>query len=76
VNPKTKNKTAATASLADEARRLVDTAAKQPGVAELCRVYEAWQRYDQVFQTHHRLTAAKQIVSISNSSGPALRQVI
>jgi len=47
----------------------------QPGVSELLKVYESWQRFDRISETHNRLFAAQHIVSISSSSGPVLRQV-
>ena len=72
---KTKTKTTVRVSPTDEARRLIEAAAKQPGIADLIRVYESWQRFDQVFEVHNRLIAAKHIVSTSSSSGPILRQV-
>ena len=74
MKTKARTKTTSPASRAEEARRLVEAAGKQPGVAELCKVYEAWQRFSQVSEAHNRLMATKQIVSTSSSSGPLLLQ--
>lgn len=70
VKTKTKTKTSPPASLAEEARRLIEAAAKQPGVADLFKVYESWQRFEEIFEVHNRLTAAKHVVSTSSSSCP------
>jgi hypothetical protein len=56
----------------NEARRLVESATEQPGVAELFKVYESWQWFDQVFETQNRLLAPKQLVTTSSSCDPVL----
>jgi hypothetical protein len=70
-----KTETATRKSLADESRRLIEKAAKQPGVAELLKVYKSWQQFDEVLEIHNRLMATKHIVSISSSSNPVLHRV-
>ena len=59
----------------DETNRLIQAAARQPGVAELLSVYESWRRFDEVFEAHNQFMATKHVVSTSSSSGPVLRQV-
>jgi hypothetical protein len=54
------------------AQRLIEAAAKQPGITELVRVYQTWQRFDQVLDMQRQLTATKRVVSTSISSAPAL----
>jgi hypothetical protein len=59
---------------ADESHRLIENAMKKPGVAELFRVYEAWQRFEQVSALHDQFTSTKQIVTLSTSSYPVVLQ--
>ncbi len=61
-----------TVTSAQKASRLIKAAAEQPGVAELFKVYEAWQRFDQVSETQSRLLAPKQLVTTSSSCDPVL----
>jgi len=75
VKTKAETKAVTPAAPVDEARRLIDSAARQPGVVELFKVYESWQRFDRVFEVHNRIVAAKQVVSTSSSCGPMLRQL-
>lgn len=70
-----KTKTKHPASPAEEARQLIEAATKHPGVADLFKVYESWQRFDEVLEVHNRLTAPKHLVSTSSSSCPVLRQL-
>ena len=72
-DPKTKK---SAASLESEARSLIETAAKQPGIAELLRVYDSWRQFDTALEAHNRLVAPKQVVSSSSSSDPVLRQLL
>ena len=69
---KTNTQKAAQSSDAGETRRLIEAAARQPGVAELFKVYEVWQKFDQVFETQSQFMAPKQFVSTSSSSVPAM----
>ena len=55
---------------AEETQRLIEAATKQPGVAELLRVYQTWQKFERMSDMHGRLAAARQIIWASNSSGP------
>jgi hypothetical protein len=70
-----RTKTATHKSLADESRRLIEKAARQPGVVELLKVYKSWQQFDEVLEAHNRLMATKHIVTISSSSDPVFHQV-
>lgn len=55
---------------AHEVSRLIKAAAEQPGVAELFKVYEAWQRFDRVCESQNRLLAPKQLITTSSSCDP------
>ena len=72
---KTKNKAKAHASPTDEPGRLIKAAMKKPGVAELFKVYESWQKFEQVIEVHNQFAGANQIVSISSSSDPVLHHL-
>ncbi len=56
---------------ARETERLIRAATRHPGVAELLRVYKAWQAFDQVLEAQNQVAAVKQTVSASSSSLPA-----
>ena len=72
---KTKTKTDTSSGSVDESRQLIESAMKKPGVAELFKVYDSWQRYEQVYELHNQFTATKQIVTISSSSDPVVHQL-
>ena len=55
--------------------RLMEEAAKKPGVAELFRVYESWQVFDQASRINSQFTATQYVVSVSNSSTPLISPV-
>jgi hypothetical protein len=50
--------------------RLMEEAAKKPGVAELFRVYESWQVFDQVSRISGQFTGSQYVVSASSFSTP------
>jgi hypothetical protein len=60
---------------AENFERMIEEAVKKPGVAELFRVYESWQMFDQVSRITSQFTGTQYMVSASTSSGPMLHQL-
>ena len=59
----------------DEAQSIIDAASKQPGVAELLKVYESWRSFESVRDVYVQATTPQQVISLSSSSAPVLRHV-
>ncbi len=70
MKAKTTPRKHAAEAAARETERLIQAATQHPGVAELLKVYKAWQAFDQVFEAQNQVTAVKQTVSASSSSLP------
>ena len=59
----------------EDFERLMEEAVKKPGVAELFKVYESWQMFDQAARINNQITATQYVVSASSSSTPPINPV-
>lgn len=61
---------------AEALTELIEQARRQPGVAELMEVYEGWQSVDEAARPYLQTMATRQIVSLSDNSGPCVREMM
>jgi len=54
---------------------LLESAKNQPGVKEVMAVYDTWRTLDKTFQLHQQILGTTRIVSLSNNSGPVVREI-
>lgn len=70
-----KNKKDSSGTQPPELSDLLRQALQQPGVRELMAVYENWKTLEDVVRPHRQAMGVKRIISASNVSGPAVRQI-
>ena len=54
---------------------LLESAMKQPGIKEVMEVYNSWKVLDKTVQFHQQVLGMTRIVSLSNNSGPVVREI-
>ena len=58
---------------AEALAELIEKARRQPGVAEVMKVYEGWRSADEAARPYLQTMTTRQIVSLSDNSGPCVR---